>query len=185
MKAFLLPLLLSTALSLPLAAQAASLAELERGQLDLQLYETQSSSPYIQARGLLNVPVEKAWQALTDFGDYPRYFQNLTRAETRSRQGNKAQVYVTFDFPFPFNQVWVLNEYRIDTARRQLTWKMLDGNLKNSNGSGSWTLQPYKGKTLATYRLSVSRGGLQDWVQQQAFYQLAPSIFRHLNAQIR
>ena len=185
MKTLLLPLLLTSLLGAPLASEAASLAELERGQLDLQLLETRSRNPYVQARGLLDVPVEKAWQALTAFSDYPRYFQNLTRAETRTRQGNKAQVYVTFDFPFPFNQIWVLNEYQIDAARRQLSWKMLDGNLKNSNGSGSWTLRPYKGKTLATYRLSVSQGGLNDWIQQQAFYQLAPAIFKHLNTQIR
>lgn len=174
------PLLLPVLLFSDASAAAVSLAEMEKGQLDIRLIDSQQS-PYIQARGLFDAPVEQVWQTLTDFSGYPQYFQNLTRSEVRSRQGNRAQVYVRFDFPFPINQVWVLNEYLLDSRNKRLSWRMLDGNLKNSDGSGSWTLQPYQGKTLATYRLNVSSG---QWLQQQAILRSTPGVFRYLNQKI-
>jgi uncharacterized membrane protein len=166
------------------SAFATSLTELEKGQIDIRVIETQNPN-YLQAQGIFDAPVEKVWQTLTDFKNYPRYYQNLTQSEIRSRRGNQAKVYVKFDFPFPVNQIWVLNEYTLDQKNKRLSWKMLDGNLKNSDGIGSWSLKAYKGKTLATYRLNINGSGASNWLQKQAVFQSTPNVFKYLNEKIK
>lgn len=170
---------------LTLQAQAAiSIAELEQGKLDVELIE-RSSQNYIQARGLFKQPVDKVWAALTDFKNYPRYFKSAVKSEVRASKGNQHVVYVEFDFPFPVNKVWVVNRYTVDNARKRLSWTMLDGNLKDSSGAGSWSLQPHKGGTLASYRLDVNKGGAKQWLQKQAVFRSVPSVFSYLERQIR
>ncbi|MBT9546641.1 MAG: SRPBCC family protein [Candidatus Sericytochromatia bacterium] len=164
------------------SASATTLADLERGQLDIRLIDT-SGQDYIQAQGIFDAPIEKVWKTLTDFKNYPRYYQNLTRSEIRSRSGNQAKVYVKFNLPFPVNEIWVLNQYTLDAQNKRLSWKMLDGNLKDSDGVGSWTLKPHKGKTLATYRLNVNPSG-GNWLQKQAIFQTTPRVFQYLNQQM-
>lgn len=176
-----------TALAIPLfalqAQAAVSFAEMERGKLDLQVVK--QAQPFIQARGIFKQPVDKVWKALTDFKNYPRYYESAVKSEIRAANGNQYVVYVEFDFPFPVNKVWVLNRYTVDHQRKQLRWTMLDGNLKNSDGAGSWSLEAYKGKTLATYRLNVEEGGAQQWIQKQALFRNVPSVFSYLERQIR
>jgi len=173
------------AFSLPAQAQSTlSLQALEQGQVDIQLIKS-SAQHYIQAQGIFDAPPDKVWRALTDFKNYPRYYESIVKSEIRSQQGNQAQVYVKFNFPFPLEDLWVLNQYTLDPVNRRLSWKMLEGNLKDSDGSGSWTLSAHKGKTLGTYRLNVRSSGAAQWVQNQAIFRTTPAVFKYLNRQIR
>lgn len=167
----------------PAAFAAKSMADLEKGELDIALVD--ASQDYIQAKGIFDAPPEKVWAALTDFAAYPKYYESVVQSQVRAKQGNQARVYVKFKFPFPVGEIWVLNQYTLDNASRRLSWKMLDGNLKNSDGSGSWSLSPYKGgRTLATYRLNVDGSGASNWLQKQAVFRSTPAVFKHLNQQI-
>ena len=178
--AFALALGLSTS---TLSAQALNMQQLEKGEVDVQVVE--ASQPYIQARGVFNAPVDKVWAALNDYDNYERYYQSVSESTVRSKQGSKARVYVKFDFPAPISDIWVLNEYTRNDANKVLSWRMLKGNLQNSDGAGSWSLKPYKGKTLATYRLNVNTSGASGWLQKQAVLRSTPGVFNYLNKQIR
>lgn len=165
------------------ALAAKSMTALEKGELDIALID--ASQDYIQAKGIFDAPPEKVWAALTNFGAYPKYYESVVQSQVREKQGNQAKVYVKFKFPFPVGEIWVLNQYTLDNANRKLSWKMLDGNLKNSDGSGSWSLSPYKGgRTLATYRLNVDGSGASNWLQKQAVFRTTPAVFKYLNQQI-
>ncbi len=167
--------------AIPVNAIAAPSAKVKQGGVDVKVVE--SSSPYVEAQGIFNAPVDKVWNALTDFQNYPRYFKDVEQAKIRAQGGDKANVYVKFDLPV--GDLWVINEYQMNKANRRLSWKMIDGNLKGSDGSGSWTLTPYQGKTLATYRLSVKGSGASNWIQRKAIQSTAPDVFEYLNARIR
>lgn len=176
------PLLMLAAV---LATPAPALAQnLKPGQVDVKVID-KAAQPYIEAKGVFDAPPDKVWRALTDFPNYTRYYESVVQSEVRARQGNQAKVYVKFDFPFPINTVWVLNQYTLDNTNKRLSWKMLDGNLKDSAGDGSWTLTPYQGKTLGTYRLNLKGSGAGGWVQKQAVLSTTPAVFKHLNQQIR
>lgn len=165
------------------ASAALSLNALEKGEVDIALIDARQD--YIQAKGIFDAPPEKVWKALTNFSAYPRYYESVVQSQVRSTQGNQANVYVKFKFPFPVGEIWVLNQYTLDAKSRKLSWKMLDGNLKNSDGSGSWSLSPYKGgRTLATYRLNVDGSGASNWLQKQAVFRSTPAVFKYLNQQI-
>lgn len=176
---------LTFALSLSPAAHAAkSMQALEKGELDIELVD--AAQDYIQAKGIFDAAPEKVWQVLTDFKNYSRYYESVVQSEVRSQKGNNTNVYVKFDFPFPVGDIWVLNQYTLDKGAKRLSWKMLEGNLKNSDGAGSWSLAPYKGgRTLATYRLNVETGGVSNWVQKQAIYRTTPAVFKRLNQYMR
>ena len=176
---------LTIAISFSPAAQAAkSLQALEKGELDITLVD--AAQDYIQAKGIFNAPPEKAWKILTDFKNFPTYYESVVKSEVRSQKGNTSEVYVKFSFPFPVGEIWVVNQYTLDPRAKRLSWKMREGNLKNSDGAGSWTLAPYKGgRTLATYRLNVDGSGASTWLQKQAIYRTTPAVFQRLNQYMR
>lgn len=166
-----------------LQAQAAlSVKELNQGKVDITFVQAKPK-PYLKTRGILNASVNQSWKAITDFQNYTRYFESITKSEVKSIKGNQAKVYVEFQFPWPVGKVWVLNQYTMDPSRKKLSWIMLDGNLKDSDGAGSWQFQPYKNKTLATYTLNLDGGN--QWVKKQALYQSIPGVFSYLNRQIK
>lgn len=168
----------------PAVQAATSLQALEKGELDITLVD--AAQDYIQAKGIFNASPEKAWKVLTDFKNFPTYYESVVKSEIRTQQGNTRKVYVKFSFPFPVGEIWVVNQYTLDAAARRLSWKMLEGNLKNSDGAGSWNLAPYKGgRTLATYRLNVDSSGASNWLQKQAFYRSTPAVFKRLNQYMR
>lgn len=166
------------------SAQAITVKELERGKIDIDFVKSQPDN-YLKARGVFKAPVSKVWKTLTDFENYPSYYESVTKSEIRSKKGNKYTVYVEFKFPWPVNKVWVLNEYTLDQSRKQIKWTMLKGNLKNSDGSGSWKLKSFKKNTLATYRLNFEQAtGASQWVKKQVLYRSIPSVFSYLEQQM-
>ena len=174
----------SVFVAMTLSAQAMTSKGLEKGEIDIQFVQKKPAS-YLKARGVFKAPVNKVWKTLTDFNHYSRYYESVVKSEVRAKKGNKYTVYVEFDFPWPINKIWVLNEYTLDPSKKQIKWKMLKGNLKNSDGSGSWKLKPFKKRTLATYRLNLEEGGMSQWVKKQVLYRNIPSVFGFLDKQMR
>ena len=161
-------------------ADAATFKQLEKGEVDIQFVQKK-----LKARGIFKAPTKKVWETLTDFENYPKYYESVTRSEIRAKKGNQYDVYVEFKFPWPIGKVWVLNRYTLDKSNYRLKWTMLKGTLKNSDGAGSWTLKPVKDKTLATYKLNMDEGGATQWVKKQALYRSIPSVFKYLDKQMR
>ncbi|MDQ3265531.1 MAG: SRPBCC family protein [Myxococcota bacterium] len=105
---------------------------------------------------VINAPVEKVFDALTRYEEYPEYLQEVKAVSTSNRQGNVVEVHYEVE-------VMKLIKYSLKMTEerpKKLSWTFIKGEFMKDN-KGSWVLEPEgEGKTRVTYTVEMSLGAL-------------------------
>ncbi len=103
----------------------------------------------------VNVPPDRLYALITDFGSYPGFVPNQSGTRVLSHEGDRWRV------EFELSIVKTLR-YTLDLVGdpgRSLRWTLVSGDMMKSN-EGGWLLEPQgDGRTRATYELEVELKG--------------------------
>jgi len=130
---------------------------LERGNLVIVHKKPSPELPlFVSAGTLINAPVEKVWNVITDFEKYPEFVAQVDEVKTK-KVGEK-EIAVTYHISFRFTVIKIKVQY---TVLMRLTppadiWWSLKKDEKNDieEAMGRWELIPSgKNKTAAFYTI--------------------------------
>jgi ribosome-associated toxin RatA of RatAB toxin-antitoxin module len=142
-----------TLLTLVLLSQNDSMLPLlEKGQL--VLVEQTKDDKFGTATGivLINAAPEKVWQTLIKMEEFRNFMPKITTSEVLRRDKDELDVRFVVDVPGPDTDYTI--RYTKDDARKTLSGKWLDGDLKGSRWL--WKVEPAPGgKTLLSQQVSV------------------------------
>lgn len=135
------------------------------------------------AIGLVPVPVDKVYRAMTDYAHYPKVFRILTSCTIVKQQGNDLICRFIMQPPWPLPERWVVTRNQLDPIKRTVAFRMLEGNLNVYDGylhAEAWG----QGKTKVTYRTRVDPGIplLPAWAITWGTRTSLPGIVRDLGA---
>jgi uncharacterized membrane protein len=112
---------------------------------------------FLVGRIVINIPIERVWDLLTDYAHTPSLFLNLKKSEVLSTNGNIKiikQLVCPKTNPFKFDYIVEVTE----NEPTHIGWHRIAGSLKEI--TGSWELQPIEDNraTLTTYRIFLDGG---------------------------
>jgi ribosome-associated toxin RatA of RatAB toxin-antitoxin module len=134
------------------------------------------------AVGLIDASPEAVWAVIEDCGRYAGRLPRIIESRVRKQQGNARECEVKVDFPAPLKDARVVTR-AVDQVqggtRWHRDWTLLEGDFVTN--AGSWTLVPWKGRTLAVYAVHVEprskvSPGLQKLVQSRT----VPKLFARI-----
>lgn len=105
--------------------------------------------------GDFDAPPGRVVRLFSEIERYPHIFAAITRAEIRSRTGNRSVAFVEVAFPWPIGPRWLLAETNAEQDR--VTWRRLDGTVRRYEASLHVAELP-GGRTRATYDAVVDAG---------------------------
>ena len=131
----------------------------------------------LTATGYLAVPPDKVWKTVTNYGSYAQIMPRVSTSKVTTRKGNLAIATMKLDLPFPFQGTWYTNRYTENAKAGTVSWKMLNGSIKDT--TGSWTLKAQGAGTLATYRVQTDLGSIliPGWMLDTLSERTIPDIF--------
>lgn len=134
----------------------------------------------VKAVAYVDAPPTKVWKAVTDYANYKLFFPRIAKSKLENRSGNVAYATLHLDLPFPFQGTWYTNRYDENPKNMSMTWKMVNGSIKYTDGG--WTLKPQGKGTLATYhvRTDVNIPLIPQALVNQVTKQTIPNIFQGL-----
>ncbi|MCE9673468.1 SRPBCC family protein [Myxococcus stipitatus] len=105
---------------------------------------------------VINAPVEKVFDVISNFERYPEFLPEVKEIRTSNRKGDTVDVHYKVD-------VVKTIRYTIRAVQerpRRLAWTYVEGEVMKDN-KGSWLLEPEgEGKTRATYNVEMALGAL-------------------------
>lgn len=105
---------------------------------------------------VINAPIEKVFETITDYAKYPEFLADMSGATLNSRKGNVAEVTFALKLVMAIKYTLRLTEDKPNG----LTWTMIDGQMMKSN-DGGWKLKALSPtQTEATYTVDVAVKGL-------------------------
>lgn len=104
-----------------------------------------------------DVPPEKLFDVIVDFGSYPDFLTGLGLVESRVLRQTPTEAEIESKVKkMGFTDHYTLR-YVLDRPKR-ITWSLIKGKLSKEN-KGSWDLEALEGgRTKATYRIEASFG---------------------------
>jgi ribosome-associated toxin RatA of RatAB toxin-antitoxin module len=130
---------------------------LERGNLIIVHKKPSPELPlFVSAGTLINAPVEKVWNVITDFEKYPEFVPQVDEVKTK-KIGEK-EIAVTYNLSFRFTVIKIKVQYTVLMRLSPPTdiWWSLKKDEKNDleEAMGRWELIPVgKNKTAAFYTI--------------------------------
>ncbi|NOZ87537.1 MAG: SRPBCC family protein [Deltaproteobacteria bacterium] len=104
----------------------------------------------------VDVPVEKFFEVITDFENYPEFLPECKACSIEDDQGNTKIVNQTL---MVMKKINLKLKMELDPPKN-LSWSLIKGDMMKEN-SGYWKLEDLDGKrTKATYGLEVKLKGL-------------------------
>ena len=105
---------------------------------------------------VIDAPVEKVFQIVTDYDRYAEFLPEVKRVSTSERSGNRVQVHYEVDVIKRIQYTLRMQE----EPPHRVTWSFVKGEVMKDN-HGSWLLEPAgEGKTKATYTIEMALGPL-------------------------
>jgi coenzyme Q-binding protein COQ10 len=108
----------------------------------------------------VNVPIEKFWAVIADFGKYPEFLSEIRKCTIADAGGGKSDVSYTIELALPVLNVTKTINYTlrmVPEPPKKLSWTLVKGDLKQNRGS--WVLASEgEGKTKVTYTLEIGVG---------------------------
>lgn len=134
----------------------------------------------VVATGVINAPINKVWQAVTDYPAYSRFMPRITYSHLDKRSAHLAVATMKIDLPFPFQGIVYTNKYveTLGPDYKEMEWILLKSNKLKSN-NGGWKLRARGSQTLATYTVIIDPGVplIPKWMIETATKQTIPSVF--------
>ena len=104
----------------------------------------------------IDAPVEKVFEVISAYDQYPQFLSEVKELRTSNRQGNKVDVHYKVEVMKTIRYTLRMNE----EPPRRVSWSFVEGDFMKDN-QGSWTLEPEgDGKTKATYSIEMKLGAL-------------------------
>lgn len=175
----ILPLLPAGAVELEL--REGEKAQLEQGRVIVQLRPThRSTMKDVVTIGYVDAPLETVWRVITDYDRYPKMFPSILKSETRKKDGLLEHHYSLLDYPWPFPDRWTLNAIEHHRDRREISWKRIEGTVKELEGS--WQLYPEGERTLVVYSARFDPGIplIPSWVIEWGSTRIAPQTIQNV-----
>jgi ribosome-associated toxin RatA of RatAB toxin-antitoxin module len=105
---------------------------------------------------VIDAPVEKVFQVITDYDHYAEFLPEVRRIHTSDRKGNEVKVHYELEVMKTIRYTLKMQEH----APARVQWSFVEGEFMKDN-RGSWTLEPAgEGKTRATYAIEMKFGAL-------------------------
>jgi ribosome-associated toxin RatA of RatAB toxin-antitoxin module len=103
---------------------------------------------------VINAPVEKVFDIITQYERYPEFLPEVKEVRASNRQGNTVELHYKVDV-----MKTVRYSIRVTEERpRRMAWTFIEGEMMKDN-KGSWLLEPEgEGKTRATYNVEMALG---------------------------
>lgn len=113
---------------------------------------------------IAKIPKEKIWKILTSYDNMDEFLPSVNKSKLISRSGNK--VVVDYSLNIAWQELRFLQECTELNNNQFLTFKTIDGDLKNYEGS--WSLTETSEGTVIKYFVSVDYDSvLPDWMINQ------------------
>ena len=105
---------------------------------------------------VINAPMERIFEIITDYDRYPEIFTEVKRVKTANRRGNELDVQYEAEIVKRIKYTLRHHEAKPD----KMTWTFIEGEFMKDN-KGGWTLENVgEGQTKATYNIEVTLGPL-------------------------
>ncbi|MFY2558607.1 type II toxin-antitoxin system RatA family toxin [Corallococcus terminator] len=103
---------------------------------------------------VINAPIEKVFDVITQYERYPEFLSEVKETRTANRKDNTVDVHYKVDV-----MKTVRYSIRVVEERpRRMSWTFIEGEVMKDN-KGSWVLEPEgEGKTRATYNVEMALG---------------------------
>lgn len=157
------------------------ISAVRQGEIVIRLRSTpKASMKNVEAVGYVNAPVDEVWKLITDYNRYSHIYSGVRQSEIRHSTGATRQLYLLLDYPWPFQDKWVL----CDAVQEPQNWTIdlhrVDGSVKEVEGG--WYLYPNGNRTLVVYsiRFDPGLGFIPPWLIEWGSTQAAPIIIKGL-----
>jgi len=150
----------------------------ESGNIAVRLERDESSTTgKFLIVGYVNAPVDDIWTLITTKARHSELYPEVKKHEITDINGNVEEHYYVFDYPWPFDDRWLVTHLIKDKSKYQITWVRKDGTIKESKGSWSFISVGPK-KTLIVYRVQIDPGisVLPDWFIRWGTGYAAPKV---------
>lgn len=105
---------------------------------------------------IVNAPIEKVFDVITQYERYPEFLSEVKGIRTENRKGNTVDVHYKVDVVKTISYSIRVTEER----PTRMSWSYIKGEFMKDN-QGSWVLEPAgEGKTKATYTVEMALGAL-------------------------
>ena len=112
----------------------------------------------ILAKGEFPYKSKEVWEVLKDPEQYPDYMPRVEVSESLGKSKGRERFYAKLKIPTPFPRIWVILSGKIEKRAKQISWKLLDGNMEKNEGT---VKVRKKGKgSIVEYDMSVKMGGI-------------------------
>jgi ribosome-associated toxin RatA of RatAB toxin-antitoxin module len=130
-------------------------SRLERGEIVIDTVPGTNGREENRARALIAAPIERVWDAITDYDRYKEFMPFTRESTVRRREGDTVLFYT--ELAVPLKKVWYEIELKLDRPNWSTRWRLEDGSIEANEGS--WQLERYgEGETAAQYTLYVEIG---------------------------
>ena len=171
-------------------AQDDGLDAYDRGHISVKSYEVKGSdAPKIVVKAVINAPIEKVWDVVSDCRHYKQRFDRIESSRLVKTQGNQHFCEVEIDMPFPLSNLKattkaIHTESPDAKARR---WTLVKGDYKTN--TGSWELTKFRGgaqRTFAVYTIHADPNtSVPDWVRTKAQKSALPDMIKRLQKEAK
>jgi len=105
---------------------------------------------------VFNVPVEKAFEVITDYEKYGEFLSEVKKTRISGRQGSEANVHYEVELMRTIKYTVRMREEK----PTRVSWTFVDGEFMRDN-KGSWVLEAQgPNQTRATYTIEMTLGPL-------------------------
>jgi ribosome-associated toxin RatA of RatAB toxin-antitoxin module len=127
--------------------------------------------------------VEEVFAVATDFESYPEWNPNIKQVEIKERDAEGLATKVWMEVDAKLRVVTYTLEYEYSEAPDSFSWKLLDGDVKELEGS--YTFDEFEEETEVTYEMKVDPGfPIPKLLKRQAEKQIVRSALEDLKKRV-
>lgn len=159
-----------------------------KGSVEVKSYTVAGSSvPKIVARAVVDVPMKKLWQVVSDCAHYKERMPRVAASAELKKEGNVHTCKVTIAMPFPLSNLTAVTEATHDEQPQSATrrWKLVSGDYKTNQGS--WELKSLDAagtSTLITYSVQAEPNtAIPDFIRESAQKSAIPDMINRVTAE--
>jgi ribosome-associated toxin RatA of RatAB toxin-antitoxin module len=102
----------------------------------------------------MNVPIDKIWEVITNYQNYPNFVENIHRVREISKDSNQNISVYEYFIEIMGKEISYTIEHH-ENPKTKMQWKLVDSNFLKSN-EGFWELvEMPNGTTQVTYSVSI------------------------------
>jgi len=182
-KAYVLTLLAVSSLISPVFAADADWAALSKGQVVIKKMDGASAGQAVQAKVLVNKPIDATWKVITDPAKLASHEPKVKKAQVIKRTAGGQNV----DYSVSMTRLLPTFNYVLEqdfSPPNKMTFHRLSGSFKDIQGS--WLLNPAPGGkgTIVTYNLMMDVGPLPKGMVMGAVKSDLPNFMRNAKLSI-